>query len=341
MVWGTIGAALAGGLAASQQDGDKTATRTTRLPDWKRNQLQDALRNVQESGSQMRFVGPAEEQQYALEQMRQYANSFSPQEGATAGAQQLAQDTLGGQYLSPQSNPALGDAMDAATGQVVEDYKRQVLPQIGSSAQQAGAFGGARHGLAEARSADQVSENVADLASQMQMQAYDAERQRQQRALQMAPQLDSAMVERQMLPMQMLGEVGQTRRGWQQERENFDFNRDRQIANAINSAQSGRTMSRTRPGPSSEVQFLQGAMGGAQLGNNLGLDSLFDSGNGAPLGGSSTTTQAGGQGSSHGGGWGANRDFTNISLQTGGAHTTGLNAYNKPSYRKTGKVGNF
>jgi hypothetical protein len=83
-------------------------------------------------------------------------------------------------------------------------------------------------------------------------------------------------------------------------------------------------------------------MGGAQLANNL--SGLFDNGNdGSTSWGANRDfasisfpnygDQSGGGGTNYG----SNVDFTNIGFRNG--NTTGLNAYNKPSYQKTGKVG--
>ena len=274
MAWGALGAAALGGILGSRDKGGKPSKTTTvrDIPDWWEKPAMRTVDRGQRAGRRMNFVRPTESQQAALRQLEGFASGFDPSSGVVATASDQAQRTLGGDFLSPETNPALGATIDAATGQVIEDYERNILPQLGSQAQAQGAWGGARHGLAEAASADEVTETIGDISTRMLMDAYNSERQRQMTAMQMAPTLGNAVVQQELLPAQILGNVGNTRRGFLQEEEGFDFGREQEIASllaALGPHGGSTTQVSTAARPSSAVRGLQGALGGLQLYNTF------------------------------------------------------------------------
>jgi hypothetical protein len=111
---------------------------------------------------------------------------------AGAGAQQVT-DTLGGKYLSPDSNPYLNDTYNAAARGVTDQYKLATAPGLMAQAQQAGVSGGSAEG--EMRQANQFSlgQNLSDLATQIYGGNYQAERGRQAQAGGEVPALQGAI----------------------------------------------------------------------------------------------------------------------------------------------------
>jgi len=272
-------------------------TRTVRLPPIVRQDTQQVLDSAQTAAENADFVGLQPAQQRGLSQAESFADRLLPQaQNASPGqtinaAGDQLRSTIEGDFLSPDSNPALQDTIDAATGQVMERFERDIQPQLGSQAQQSGAFGGARHGLAEARAADQVTENIGNISSRMLSNAYQQERQRQFQAAQGAPAFAQAEQQLALMPSQINQGVGQSRRNVAQEGELFDLDVAQQRGNIVSGMSPGSNVTQTRSParPSSEVQALQGFVGGM---NAFGGLSGSTAGGGFNAGGS--TQQAGG-----------------------------------------------
>jgi len=113
-------------------------------------------------------------QRQAQELMRQRALAGSPE--IAAGSAEL-RSILGGKYLTPESNPYLSYYTKRAF--------EEALPQLDTSAIAAGRYGSGAWGLAKGRT-------MADLAGNIYGQAYEAERQRQLQAAQLAPAYSEA-----------------------------------------------------------------------------------------------------------------------------------------------------
>jgi hypothetical protein len=226
----------------------------------------DAFQNarfIPLTGTQERGLSSAEA---AAGRFASAARSMTP--GASLGqAGETLRATAGGEFLSPETNPELGATVDAATGQIIDDFQRNVMPQLGSQAQAAGAFGGARHGLAEARAADEVTENIGETASRMLAQAYESERARQQQAARFLPQLAQAERRFALTPSQILQGVGETRRTVEQQEEIFPQQQAMQQAEFLQALNPGGTTTTTQRGAraSRPVRFMRGGLGGLQL----------------------------------------------------------------------------
>lgn len=89
-----------------------------------------------------------------------------------AGGQSELASIISGKYVSPTSNPYLGFYTQKAF--------EEALPQLDTSAIQAGRYGSGAWGLAKGRT-------MADITSNIYGQAYQTERERQLQALQLAP----------------------------------------------------------------------------------------------------------------------------------------------------------
>ncbi len=144
---------------------------------------------------------------------------------------------LGGKYLSPESNPYLSA--------YVQRGFEETLPQLDTSAVSAGRYGSGAWGQAKGRA-------MADIASNIYGQAYEAERGRQMAGLQIAPtysELDWADISR-------LSSIGAEKQAMEQALineniERFEFGQMepwQRLANYLNlvSGQMGGTTYSTR-----------------------------------------------------------------------------------------------
>ena len=145
---------------------------------------------------------PATEE--ALTGMESRARAGSPLTGA---AQENILSTVRGDYLSPESNPYLTSAMEAATRPMQERFTQDVLPGISSAFSQAGRYGSGLMANQQQRAAEAYQRQIGDVTSTMAYRNYADERARQQAAAQMAP----AMAELDYGDLQRLGAVGGAR----------------------------------------------------------------------------------------------------------------------------------
>lgn len=90
-----------------------------------------------------------------------------------------AMATARGDFLTPESNPYLRSAVDAALTPMVQNYQARVVPQIRDSALASGYYGGSRHGVADALAIRDLNKQMADTSAQMYAQNYQTERQNQ------------------------------------------------------------------------------------------------------------------------------------------------------------------
>lgn len=144
---------------------------------------------------------------------------FNPlQEQAQQAAVQTATDFLPGQLqnafnasnfllgpsLSPESNPALQRATEAAIRPITQAFETNVLPNIRSNAITAGGFGGSRQGVAEGLASESALRAIGDTSANVQNQAYQQGLQAMVQALSLQPQLATSAF----LPSTALGGVG-------------------------------------------------------------------------------------------------------------------------------------
>jgi hypothetical protein len=124
----------------------------------------------------------------------------------TAAAQGELAKTLSGGYLSPESNPYLS----AYVQKGLED----VLPAMDTAAVAAGRYGSGAWGQMRGRAAGEVASNIYG-------QAYEAERNRQTGALQMAP----SIAEMDVADLLRLGAVGSEEQAMEQAKIDEAINR--------------------------------------------------------------------------------------------------------------------
>jgi len=128
------------------------------------------------------------------------------------------QKTLGGEYLSPESNPHLRGLYDSSARALTDQYMLGAAPQLDAAARDAQAYGGSAHTeLANAQRYG-LGQNLTDLANQVYGGAYESERGRQLYGQQLVP----AVTQAQYTPFQQELAAGDIRRAQQQQELDVD-----------------------------------------------------------------------------------------------------------------------
>lgn len=174
------------------------------------NQAQNTARNVPSSP----YTGEltADPNQNVLNAQQDRLNIANASQGLGDGAIDLGQRVLAGDFLNTSSNPYIMDVMDASAGQVYRDLTDQILPRIGSAAQQAGAFGGARQGILEAEAVGNAAREASEVTGQIALENYIRERANQA----MAPSLIGSGLDLNLMPSNIAQQVGLEQMGFDQ-----------------------------------------------------------------------------------------------------------------------------
>ena len=164
---------------------------------------------------------------------------------AGAGAQQL-QQTLQGQYLSPESNPYLQSTYNAAADAMTNQYQQAIAPSLMAQAQQGGVMGGSAMNEQQAYNQFSLGQNLSDLASQIYGGNYAAERGNQLAGLGMVGAGQQALAQpgQQLLGVEAL-QQGQTQAGMDvatqnaQTRQEYPYKQASWLGNMLGTATSG------------------------------------------------------------------------------------------------------
>tara|TARA_Y100000593_G_scaffold1148_1_gene2288 strand:- start:286 stop:885 length:600 start_codon:yes stop_codon:yes gene_type:complete len=109
-----------------------------------------------------------------------------------------------GDYLSPDSNPYLKSAMDAATRPMTEAFTQDVMPGIDAAFSSGGRYGSGLQANQQARASEDYLQALGDVGSRMAYSNYADERERQVAAGTAAP----AMAELDYLDPSRLIDIG-------------------------------------------------------------------------------------------------------------------------------------
>lgn len=120
--------------------------------------------------------------------------------------------TLNSNLLSPDSNPYLGRAAEAAIRPLTQQYENVVLPNIRTGAIGAGQYGGSRQGIAEGLASKSYLDTVGDTTAKLYSQGYGQGLDAMTKAQALAPSIIGTTI----LPSQVLDAVGAQRQGLQQ-----------------------------------------------------------------------------------------------------------------------------
>lgn len=216
------------------------------------------------------YVDPNATQLAAADSMRAAAS------GMDAGVPELRNlgvATARGDFLSPDSNPFIKGAVDAAINPLRDRLDQNVM-SIGDAAQAAGAYGGSRQALLKSTALQGFNADALDTSAGIYADNYARERQLQQGA----PQLLSSANQLALQPGQVLGAVGDQEQQWAMDKlvSAMDapwagLDRYQSILNSVSpyGTTSGTTTS-TAAQKSKGGSALSGALGGASAGASFG-----------------------------------------------------------------------
>ena len=264
--------------------------------------LQQAQQLYQAGGPQYyggpTFVSPSTTTQTGLQALEARASLGNP---LLQSAQNQLQSTVSGNFLS--GNPFFQGAFQPAA-QAAQTQFQQTLGDIASKSSLAGRYGSGAMGSLHDRATGAFGQQLANTAGQLAYQNYEAERQRQQQALGMAPTMAGADYQ----DIQNMLQAGQIREGYtgqQQQADiakfNFLQNQPQQnLQNYLSLVYGnplGRVASSTTSG-AADTSTLQNVLGLAAVGGGLyknlggstGISNLWNSGTNWLTGGSNMGT---------------------------------------------------
>lgn len=219
------------GGSSSRPSGSVTTVASNEPSDFIRPYLREGLDTAQDLFGTPRtmyegstVVPFAPQTEAGLTAIQERAEAGSP---LVTGAQDLTAATMSGDFLSPDSNPYLASAMDAATRPMREAFTEDVMPQIGSAFSSAGRYGSGMQARAQNRAAEDYLTSLGDIGAQMAYTNYAAERDRQIDASTAAP----GMAQLDYLDPSRLIDVGAAREGMagaelQEDIDRFNFAQD-------------------------------------------------------------------------------------------------------------------
>jgi hypothetical protein len=250
--------------------------------------LQQAQQLYQGGGPQyyggQTYVSPSTTTQTGLQALEARASLGNP---LLQSAQNQVQNTVSGDFLS--GNPFFQGAFQPAA-QAAQTQFQQTLGDIASKSSLAGRYGSGAMGNLQDRATGQFGQTLANTAGQLAYQNYEAERQRQQQALGMAPAMAGADYQ----DIQAMLQAGQAQEGYtgaQQQADiakfNFLQNQPQQNLQNYLSLVYGNPLGRVGQSTSSGTQDtsnLQNLLGLAAVGGGLyknlggseGIGNLWD-----------------------------------------------------------------
>jgi hypothetical protein len=252
--------------------------------------LQQAQQMYQGGGPQyyggQTYVAPSTTTQTGLQALEARASMGNP---LLQSAQNQLQSTVSGEFLG--GNPFFQGAFQPAA-RAAETQFKTTLGDIASKSSLAGRYGSGAMGSLQDRATGAFGQQLANTAGQLAYQNYADERQRQQQAIGLAPQMAGADYQ----DIQQLLQAGQLREGYQGQQiqsdiAKFNFLQNQPQQNLQNYLSLvygnplGRVASSTTSGAAdtSTLQKLLGtaAVGGGlykNLGGSAGISNLWNSG---------------------------------------------------------------
>ena len=161
------------------------------------------------------FVAPSQTTQAGLQALETRALAGNPLTGV---AQQQLQGTIGGAYLG--GNPFFQGAF-APAAQAAQQQFKSTLGDIASKSSLAGRYGSGAMGNLQDRASGQYAQALTNTAGQLAYQNYADERNRQQQAIGLAPQMAATDYQ----DIQNLLQAGQIREGYTGQQLGADIQR--------------------------------------------------------------------------------------------------------------------
>lgn len=217
-------------------------------------------------------VAPFTQADLASQQyLQDYAQNVQPLIGA---GQQTAGFLAGGGALDVANNPYITGVGDVLTGQISERLMSDVLPSIRSQYRPGQAFGGSRENLAVGRAVEGATQEMGDALRQLYGGAYGQGLQATGQALQQLPQ----MAQLGAYPAQLLSDVGQQQRAYEQQRIQDAMNRYQyyqempyERLNRYIQSTAGRQYGGETTAPGQSTSPFASALGGAATGAGIGM----------------------------------------------------------------------
>jgi hypothetical protein len=257
----------------SQTGNQNTSTSNSNIPAWAMPYFQQNVQNAQNLAGQ----GFNSTQNQAFNSI----NGLAQNDPYSANTQKLANDTMSGQYLSPESNPYLAQTASAMGSQMADAYGRGTSAQTMAQFQKNGAYGGSAMQETQAANNQAFGNSLGNAMNQLYGGNYSQERTNQLNTLNNTPALTNNLY---------TGANNQLAIGNQQ--QNLGFQNQTMMGNTLaglngiqtNGTQTGNTsanMSGTNTGATTGQQntsqsqnpwaaLLGGGVTGYGLGNLLG-----------------------------------------------------------------------
>lgn len=207
-----------------------------------------------------------------------------------SAAQQEAQKSISGGYLTPESNPYLSGMVNRAMGDVTKAYSEATAPMTDAAFARKGAFGGSAWEQATANNQAAMTKQLAGIANDMYGGNYENERRRQIQYASMAPQL----AQQDYMDAQALMGAGNQLAQYQQGLLDTDYGNfleargyPQQQLDILRNALGmnfGQQSTSTQPGRSPVSGAVGGALAGSQIAPMLGFGGPAGAIGGALLG---------------------------------------------------------
>lgn len=208
--------------------------------------------------------GPAELSPWSRDALAMLAARAADQGGLFAQARAAAGRTLSGSDLTA-GHPALSAATAAANAPLLERWRSEVAPGIDAGFSAGGRFGSGLYAAARNGAEATLARGLLDQAAGLGWQAYADERDRMERAMMMAPQIETADARAMLEAGQTLDAHAEAQRLWPWEALGRYM--------AAIGGNWGGTSTQTQTRSSSGNPF-GGLLSGLEIGAGLGLGPL-------------------------------------------------------------------
>ena len=195
-----------------------SGTTSYKIPKWQQNIVKPVAQGAYETFQGLQNIGPytgefiadpAQQQREALAGREAYVRNL-PELGAPV--MNLGLDTAEGKYLDLQNNPYFMQYLQAAVDPVLRSQER-AHRVAGTSANAQGAYGGSREAILQGEIMRQGAEEAGNISGRLAGETYGRERVLQQNA----PELIRQGLDLGLAPSELLYEVGERQRGFNQD----------------------------------------------------------------------------------------------------------------------------
>jgi len=265
-------------LAARQPKTSKNVTSTvTTLAPWQQSLVGKALPQASAYAREDLSIKPSTELVAPFDPLQLTGQNTALQE---ANAQQAianrgaatSQFLMNPAALTAAGNPMEQAAIDAATRPIYQGLTESELPQLRSGAAASGQYGSSRQGIAEGLASGRASQAAGDTAAKIAESAYQSNLDAMTKALGLMPQTEQA----QTMPAATISGVGEVRQAQRQasdeanlQRQFYNQNIPLQKAQNLTQLTTGLPGGGTSSSAKGGVDWLQGLLGGASLGNAI------------------------------------------------------------------------